>query len=305
MVSQKRSALRKINTRREYLGFTLFVLPAVLFFGLYKYWPIFYSAFLSFVKWNFVSAMKWVGWSNFTTMFNKAVFFTAVVNTLKYIVALLPFFIVLPLCLALALLHVRSKVLANGYKAFFFVPTILAFSIICIVWLWMFNPQFGLINNVLSLFGIEGLAWLSDKKAAFWAIVMVCGWKYIGSHMIIYMAGLLNISADCVEASVIDGANAWQCFWRVKFPLLAPTTVYLFTTSVIFAAERAFTAIHLLTTGGPSYTTTNLSYLIYEYGFKAFNIGMASAIAVFTSIFFLIITVVMMRTMGGYGYYED
>ena len=79
----------------------------------------------------------------------------------------------------------------------------------------------------------------------------------------------------------------------------------MFTTSVIFAAERAFTAIHLLTTGGPSYTTTNLSYLIYEYGFKAFNIGMASAIALFTSIFFLIITIVMMRTMGGYGYYED
>ena len=115
------------------------------------------------------------------------------------------------------------------------------------------------------------------------------------------MAGLLNIPQECIEASHIDGANAWQCFWRIKMPLLTPITVYVVTTSIIFAADRAFTAINILTSGGPSYTTTNLAYVIYEFAFKSYNIGMASAIAVFTSVFYLLITLFMMRSWGGFG----
>lgn len=295
----------RARRRNGTMGFLLFVLPAILFFAVFKYWPIVYSTFLSFTKWNFVSDMQWVGLSNYASMFTKPVFTKGLMNTFLYILALLPFFVALPLGLSVLLMRVKSKLASNTYKALFFVPTILAFSIICIVWLWMFNPSFGLLNNLLGLFGLPGCAWLSDKNTAFFSIVLVCGWKYIGSHMILYMAGLMNISQDCIEAATIDGANGWQCFWKIKFPLLAPTTVYLLTTSVIFAAERAFTAINLLTAGGPSYTTTNLSYVIYEYGFKHYNIGMASSIAVFTSILFLAITLVMMRTMGGFGYHDD
>ena len=101
------------------------------------------------------------------------------------------------------------------------------------------------------------------------------------------------------EAAVVDGANAWQVFWQIKFPLLKNTTVYIMITSVIFAAERAFIAINLLTQGGPSYRTNNLSYVIYEFAFKSFNIGMASAISTFTAAIFLVIAIVLMRTTGG------
>ena len=126
----------------------------------------------------------------------------------------------------------------------------------------------------------------------------------MGQNLILFMAGLLNIPQECVEASRIDGAGEWQCFWRIKFPLLMPTTIYMFITSVIFAADRAFTAIHILTSGGPSYSTTNLAYVIYEFAFKSYNIGIASAIAVFTSALYLLITVVMMKTLGGFEYHE-
>lgn len=306
MTRETAGAVRPLRKQRKgYVGFLLFVTPALLFFAIFKYWPMIYSGILSFAKWNFVSDMKWVGWANYAAMFTKPVFTKGLINTFLYILALLPFFVAIPLALSVALLKVRSKLASSTYKALFFVPTILAFSIICIVWLWMFNPSFGLLNNLLNVFGLEGYAWLSDKRTAFFSIVLVCGWKYIGSHMILYMAGLMNISQDCIEAATIDGANGWQCFWKIKFPLLAPTTVYLLTTSVIFAAERAFTAINLLTAGGPANSTTNLSYVIYEYGFKHYNIGMASAIAVFTSILFLAITLIMMRTMGGFGYHDD
>jgi ABC-type sugar transport system permease subunit len=291
--------------KRQWPGFMLYVLPALAFFGVFKYWPMVYSTILSFAKWNFVSKLKWVGWSNYASMFDKAMFVQGIVNTFSYILALLPFFIVIPLVLALMLLNVRNRQAQGLYKALYFMPTILAFSIICIVWIWMYNPSYGVLNNILGKIGLTQYAWVSDPQTAFFSIVLVCGWKYMGQNMILFLAGLLNISQDCIEASTIDGANGWQCFWHIKFPLLGPTTVYMLLTSVIFAAERAFTAINLLTQGGPSYTTTNLSYVIYEFGFKYYNIGIASAIAVFTSVIFLIITVVMMRTMGGFGNHES
>lgn len=296
------TAQRKQLVRKQNLSFFLYVLPALVFFGLYKYWPMLYSMVLSLVKWNFVTEIKWMGLGNYLSMFDKVMFLKGVGNTFLYILALLPFFLVIPLIMAVTLLNVRTKRAQSFYKALYFMPTILAFSIICIVWLWMYNPTYGVLNNVLRLFGLEGWAWVSDPSTAFFAIVLVCGWKFMGQNMILFMAGLMNISQDCIEASTIDGANGWQCFWRIKFPLLAPTTVYLLLTSVIFAAERAFTAINLLTQGGPSYATTNLSYVIYEFAFKYYNIGMASAIAVFTSLIFLVITVVMFRLMGGFGY---
>lgn len=286
-------------------GFWVYVAPAILLFGVFKLWPIIHGLFLSFFKWNFITDMEFVGFSNYAAMFSKPVFWKGLTNTLLYIAGLFPFFIVLPLCLALMLLNVRARFAQNTYKTLYFIPTVLAFSIICYVWMWMFNPEFGLLNNFLRLFGHPGFSWLSDKRTAMPSVILVSGWKHLGSHMILFMAGLVNISREYVEAARIDGASAWQTFWRIKWPLLGPTMVYMVITSVIFSAERAFTAINILTGGGPANTTTNLSNVIYEFAFRFFNIGMASAISIFTSVFFFALTIVMMKTTGGYSYYEN
>ncbi len=286
-------------------GFWLWMLPVIIAYGLFKYWPMVYSFILSFADWNFVGEFSWVGLGNYANMFTKTMFSTGIVNTLKYIAWLFPFFVVLPLIFSVMLLNVRNKRAQELYKGLFFVPNILALSIVCMVWLWIFSTSYGLLNNILALLGKEPVKWLTDRNTAFYSVVAVCGWKYMGMNMLLFLAGMMNISQDCIEASRIDGANGWQCFWRIRMPLLAPTTVYVVITSVIFAAERAFTAISVLTSGGPAYTTTNLSYVIYEFAFKYYNIGTASAIAAFTSFFFLIITLIMMRTMGGFGYHEE
>lgn len=297
------SARKKM--RRTDKGFWLWMLPVIAAYGLFKYWPMVYSFVLSFADWNFVTELSWVGLSNYANMFTKTMFSKGIVNTFRYILWLFPFFVILPLLFSVMLLNVRNRHMKNIYKALFFIPNILALSIVCMVWLWIFSTSYGLLNNIRSLFGLKAVKWLTNKQTAFYCVVAVCGWKYLGMNMILFLAGMMNISKDCIEASHIDGANGWQCFWRIKMPLLAPTTVYVVITSVIFAAERAFTAISVLTSGGPSYTTTNLSYVIYEFSFKYYNIGTASAIASFTSVFFLIITLVMMRTMGGFGYHEE
>lgn len=297
------SARKKM--RRTDKGFWLWMLPVIAAYGLFKYWPMVYSFVLSFADWNFVTELSWVGLSNYANMFTKTMFSKGIINTFRYILWLFPFFVILPLLFSVLLLNIRNRHMQSIYKALFFIPNILALSIVCMVWLWIFSTSYGLLNNILSLFGLKAVKWLTNKQTAFYCIVAVCGWKYLGMNMILFLAGMMNISKDCIEASHIDGANGWQCFWRIKMPLLAPTTVYVVITSIIFAAERAFTAISVLTSGGPSYTTTNLSYVIYEFSFKYYNIGTASAIASFTSVFFLIITLVMMRTMGGFGYHEE
>ena len=135
--------------------FLAYCLPALIFFGVFKYWPMIYSAVLSFAKWNFVSDLKWVGWSNYASMFSKAMFTKGLGNTFLYIVALLPFFSVIPLLLATLLLAVRNEKLQGIYKALYFMPTILAFSIICIVWIWMYNPTYGVLNNLLHMIGMD------------------------------------------------------------------------------------------------------------------------------------------------------
>ena len=227
-------------------------------------------------------------------------FVTGLKNTGLYVLALFPFFVLLPLALSALLAEVKSKKASSFYQAVFFMPTMLAFSIICIVWMWIFNPTSGVLNQAIAALGLgDGYSWLSDPNTAFFSIVLVCGWKYIGTHMILFLAGLKNVDQEIQEAAAVDGANAWQVFWRIKFPLLKNTTVYIVITSVIFAAERAFIAINLLTQGGPSYTTTNLSYVIYEFAFRSYNVGMASAISTFTAAIFLVVAIVMMRTMGG------
>ncbi|MCD8224374.1 MAG: sugar ABC transporter permease [Clostridiales bacterium] len=296
---------QKKEFRKGKVAFWIWLFPAIIAYGLFKYWPMVYSFILSFANWNFVSDLKWVGFRNYVDMFSKTMFIKGIFNTFKYIVYLFPFFVILPLVFAVMLLGVRNKFAQEFYKTLFFIPNILALSIVCMIWLWIFSSSYGLINNLLTILGIDTVNWLTNSKTAFACIIVVCGWKYLGMNMLLFIAGLLNVSQDCVEAAYIDGANGWQCFWRIKMPLLAPTTVYVVITSVIFAAERAFTAISVLTSGGPSYTTTNLSYVIYEFAFKYYNIGTASAIASFTSIFFLLLTIIMMRTMGGFGYYEE
>lgn len=300
-MAQLGSMRKKKNTRL----FFLYIMPALIVFFLFKIWPILFSFVLSFFDWNFIKSMKWVGLKNYAGMFQREEFRASLRNTFYYIVGLIPFFLVLPLAFAVMLTSVKSTRAQNFYKMLLFMPTILALSIICLVWMWMFNPSFGVLNNLLKLFGLTGFSWLSDKRTALLSIIMVSGWKFMGSNLILFYAGLLGVSREYVEAATVDGASAWQIFWKIKWPLISPTTIYIIITSIIFAAERAFTPINILTQGGPANTSTNLSHVIYRFGFEYFNIGLASASAIFTTIFFLIITRVMMKTLGGYSYYEN
>ncbi len=283
----------------------LYVLPAIIVFIVFKYWPMFFGSFLSFSKWNFIGKIKWAGLANFKNLFASDLFVSAVVNTVKYTLVLVPVYIVVPLLLAILILRVKNSLLSNMYKILIFMPTILSFAITCMVWMWIFNPSFGALNTILGYFGVDNVFWLSDDRMAFWSIVLVSSWKTLGYNMIIYIAGLSAISPELIEAAYIDGANSWQTFWRVKWPLLSPMTYFILITSFIYATDKAFIPINILTKGGPHEVTTNLAYSIYVYGFEIFNIGAANAVSILTFIAFLAITFILIKTSRKWVNYEN
>jgi ABC-type sugar transport system permease subunit len=258
---------------------------------IFKYWPMVFSFVLSLLKWNFISPVReFVGLDNFVGLFQRDTFMIALKNTPIYTAALLPLYIALPLVLAVVLAAVASERLRSTYKAVIFSPTVLSFAITCMVWLWIFNPIDGVLNKILALFGLAPVSWLSDARYALWAIVLVSGWKAFGYNLVLFFAALASIPNDYIEAAQIDGAPSWQLFWKIKWPLLSPTMFFALITTVIYAAERAFIPINILTKGGPYESTTNLSYAIYLFGFNFFDAGLASAAATITFVLFIIIT---------------
>jgi len=283
----------------------LYLAPALLLLLVFKYWPMLFSAILSVLKWNLVSPDKaFVGLANYAGLLHRELFTVSLKNTAIYTAALVPLYLVLPLFLAVILYGVASERLQAAYKAIIFSPTVLSFAITCMVWLWIFNPIHGILNRVLVAVGLPGVSWLSDSKFALWAIVLVSGWKAFGYNLVLFFAGLASIPKEYTEAAEIDGASSWALFWKIKWPLLSPTTFFALVTTVIYAAERAFIPINILTKGGPYNTTTNLSYAIYVFGFNFFDAGLASAAATLTFAIFVIVTALQVRYLERLVHYE-
>lgn len=283
----------------------LYIAPALLLLLVFKYWPMAFSLVLSFTNWKFAKPnLEWAGLSHYAGLLGRETFTIALRNTPVYILGLAPFYIILPLVLAVFLSAIPWERVRSLYKAIAFSPSVLSFAITCMVWLWMFNAVNGILNQVLMRFGLPPQSWLDDSRLALWSIVLVSGWRGFGYNMVLYLAAMSTIPNEYLEAARIDGANGWQLFWKIKWPLLSPTTFFMLVTTVMFAAERAFIPINILTKGGPHQATTNLSYAIYLFAFNFFDAGLASAAATLTFVLFVLVTVAQIRYLERYVTYE-
>ena len=264
-------------------GMTPYLLigPLLILIAVFIYWPLIYSTYLSFYDWNFVRPDKtFVGWDNFTRLPDDPRFIRALRGTLFYTVTLVPLQVFLPLGLALLLWPIRKSRAQTSYRIMLFSPTIIAYSVAAVMWLWIFNPLQGILNKVLAEFGAERINWLSDRDTAIWAIIIVATWKTLGFHMLLYLAALESVPKDYIEAASLDGATHWQIMRSIRFPLITPTFFFVLVTTVISVNDDVFGAINVLTDGGPFDSTTNVIYYLYQQGFQFFQIGAASAVAV-------------------------
>lgn len=286
---------------RKAMTVLLFLLPNLAGFLLFSLLPVLASFGLSFFQWDLLTPPAFVGLKNFRQLFADADFWAALRHTFTFIFGYVP--LVTAVGLGVALVLNQKLRLVAFYRTAFFLPVVSSWVAVALIWKWLFNPLYGVVNYLLSLVGVQGPAWLFDEHWAMPAIVLASVWKDLGFVAVLYLAGLQGIPEDYYEAASLDGAAAWTRFWRITLPLLTPTTFFVLIISLINSFQ-VFDQIFVMTGGGPGGATTVLVEQIYNQAFKYGKMGYASAMSwalfalVFTATFF------QMRFQRRWVYYE-
>lgn len=267
----------------------LLLLPNLIGFLAFTLIPVFASFFLSFTSWDMLTPVKWVGLSNYAELLKDETFIKVFWNTIYFAGVSVPLGIVISLLLAVALDRISLK---KFYRAAYFLPVVSSMVAIAVVWQFIYNPEYGIMNYVLSWFGIQGPDWLTSTVWAMPAVILTSVWKNLGFNMLIFLAGLQGISDDYYEAANLDGASTYQKFFYITVPLLSPTTFFVTVMSFI-ASFQVFDTIFLMTQGGPARSTSVIVHYLYEHGFKYFNMGYASAMAYV--LFFMMFVITMIQ----------
>lgn len=295
-----------ISNRRFQPEALIFVLPAVALLATFLFVPIVGSWFASFTNWNIYgisdpSNVVWVGLDNYRQLFADPVFWISLRNSLLFTIIGVPLNLMCSLLMALLLNRefIRFKAL---FRIGFFIPCITTMVAVAVIWRWLYNPEFGLLNMALSWFGISGQNWLSNQWLALPSLIVMAVWKGFGYNMIIFIAALQSIPDTLYESAEIDGANDRQQFWHITLPMLRQTTFFvMIMTSIGFL--QFFAEPYIMTGGGPLNQTMSVVLYMYNHGFKFYNLGYASSIAyvLFALIlmFTLVQNIVKSRLEGG------
>ncbi|WP_132038834.1 carbohydrate ABC transporter permease [Caldanaerobacter subterraneus] len=281
-----------VTNRKEKVGYYLFLLPAYLIFAVFIFWPVVHSLYLSFFKYNIVTitSPQFVGLRNYLYLLKDEVFWISCKNTLFFVIGTVPVKMFLGL-LAAMLLNRKDLKFKAFYRTCFYIPVVVSMVAISIVWMLLFNPgPNGVVNILLSKFGIQPLGWIADSKLALPTVMLLVIWKDLGYIMVIYLAGLMAIPDEIYEAVALDPVSSWQKFWYITWPLLKPTTIFILITQVIDSFQ-VFTPIYVMTEGGPGYSSTTIVNYLYDKGFREYEMGIACAVAYLLFVVLLVLTI--------------
>jgi multiple sugar transport system permease protein len=286
---------------RQALEPYLYLLPVFVGVVLLTGGAIVASFGISFTNWDLLGTPGWIGLKNYTEMWNSSLFRTVFANTFYYVLLAVPLSVVGSL--ALALLVNRKLRGVTIFRTLYFFPVVTSMVAVAVVWSWLYNPEFGLLNYLLkTLFGIDGPRWLLSSDWAMPAIALMSVWKGLGYNMLIFLAGLQSVPAVLYEAALIDGAGPWRRFMRITFPMLSPTTFFVVVITLI-GSFQIFEQTYMLTQGGPANSTLTLSYHIYQNAFQYFRMGYATAMAYILFAVMLIATFVQFRLQKRWVFY--
>jgi multiple sugar transport system permease protein len=267
----------RFGLREEWIAGYLTVFPTAAFFAVFIVFPVAYSLYISTLNWDGISPdPRFIGLRNYERMLDQPLFWRSMAQTGVFILGLVPLRMAVALALAL-LLNQKIGGLAV-YRTLYFMPVVTSTVAVSMVWLWIFDPTWGVANWILEQLYLPTSQWLSDPNVALWALILMTIWKTVGFEMVIYLAGLQGIPASLYEAAAIDGADRWRQFRHITLPLLAPTTFFILVTAVIGAAQ-IFDQVFVMTQGGPLRSTYVIIYYLYEEAFRFFRMGYAAAIA--------------------------
>ena len=300
MLSQWRNmtAQERRDAKTGYLALSPWMVGFIIFYA----FPILATFYFSFTQWTLVDKPIWIGLDNYARMFTRdPVFVSSLRATTLFVALSLPLKLVLGLMLAL-LLNLKIPGM-NFFRTVFFIPAVISGVAVSLMWIWFLQPDTGVVNTLLSYIGVKGPYWFWDLNWALPSVAIMSIWK-VGGAAIIYLAGLQNIPAHLYEAAEIDGAGTWRRFWRITLPLLTPTLFFQLIIELI-DAFKIFTEAFVITKGGPLKATYFFLYYFYEEAFRNFNMGYASALALFLLVVIMSCTVFVYRTSGRWVYYEN
>lgn len=297
------SRFRKgIESRRAKYGY-IFAIPWFIGLLMFYVYPLFGSVYYSFTNYNVVSKLQWLGLDNYTTLLKDQTFWIGISNTLFFAAFSVPLSVVIGIFLALML---NMKIRAQGiFRTVFFIPTLVPVVATSIIWQWLLNPQFGLVNSILAAMGINGPPWLGSPDWSKPSLILMSQWT-IGNSIIIYLAGLQDISQDYYDASDVDGANWFMKVRHITLPLLTPV-IFFNTVMGIINTLQVFTLPYAMTygTGNPANSLLFYSMYLYNNAFLYMKMGYASAMAWILFIVIMAITLFVFRTSNRWVYYQD
>ena len=278
---------------RDYLWGYLFVLPAVAAFAIFWLYPLAWAFVLGFQKFD-IWQSRWVGLRNYQYVLQDPIYRKAFVNTVVYTLATVPTGIVISLLLALGIYRLSSSAMQNFYKAAFYLPTQIGGIILALVWVWIFNPRWGLITWLAGTLGLPVRFWLNDPATAMPSLIAINLVSGHGAGVILYLAALGGIPRSLYEAADIDAASRWSKFRNVTWPLLKPTTLYVLILGII-GSFQVFGLIYVMTQGGPNFATITLYYYTYTTFFQQAQFGLAAAQAFVLSAIIIVLSVIQYR----------
>lgn len=265
------------NRMREAVEAYILILPMIVGLIIFTAGPVFASLYFSFTRWNLLSSPKWQGLDNYIELFtNDPLFWTTIKNTAYYVLGTVPTGTVLALLLAIAL-NQKIRMLAV-FRTIYFLPVVSSVVAISVLWLWLYQADFGLINEFLRFLGFRGVRWLSSTTWAMPAIIIMSIWHGLGYNIVIFIAGLQGIPQDYYEAATVDGASSWRKFLNITIPLISPVSFFVIALSIINSFQ-VFAQAYVMTQGGPVNATKTIVYYLYQQGFMHFHMGYASALA--------------------------
>ena len=301
-VSARRPSVRRVIGSEQFSGWA-FVTPGVVIIGLFGAVPIIWSAVMSFQRNNLLSpSTPFVGTANYRKMIHDPVVVQAIQHTLVYTVLFVPGTMAVGLFLAVAMN--RKIRFISFYRTAAYATMAVSTISEAIVFIWVFDPSYGVVNYFLSLVGIPPQQFLNSPSQALFVIVAMTIWGWTGFSVVIYLAALQGVPQMLTDAAAVDGASKWTTFRRVTLPLLSPASLFLAVWLTINALQL-FDEVYLATQGGPLNATTVLVYYLYNQAFQQFNFGYASAIAYFLFVIIIVITVIQFRVGRRYTYYRS
>ena len=286
---------RKLMMRETVTSY-LFLAPFLLFFIMFVVYPMFMCVYTSFFDATMGREDVFIGFANYKELFNDPVFWKALKNTMIIVVVSVPVTCAFSLWVASAIAKM-PVVATSAFRCIFYLPVVTGSVAVTVVWKWMFNNYYGIFNylgkDVLGVID-KNINWLGDEKYALWCIILILLTTSVGQPIVLYVSALDNVDKSLVEAAEVDGATPMQAFWKIKWPQMMPTTLYILVITTINSFQ-CFALIQLLTSGGPNNSTMTIMYYIYYNAFKLYRYGYGNAMGVILAIIIAILSAIQFK----------